>query len=244
MRHLLPGVVVAALLWSAGCGSSVTSDPSVTTTSSGQSSEGPAGATAAQRGNVLVRFVNADLEGPGADVFSADRKLFSNVAAKGVTGYLEIPRGRKQFKLRAVDGTEDVATIGNRELVPGRHYTLVALPRRQGGTRLAILADWLGLIEPGQTRVRLINATADVDDLDLFLAGSTTHVVHGIDVGRVTTSSIGEMEPGVVEIRAPRVDMPAALAKINVESNRFYTFVVVGRTSALDLVQIVDMIEE
>jgi hypothetical protein len=100
------------------------------------------------------------------------------------------------------------------------------------------------LIEPGQTRVRLINATADVDDLDLFLAGSTTHVVHGIDVGRVTTSSIGEMEPGVVEIRAPRVDMPAALAKITVESNRFYTFVVVGMSGALDLIQIVDMIEE
>ena len=97
MRHLLPCVVVAVLLWSTGCGSPVTSDRSVTTTSSGQSSEGPAGATAAQRGNVLVRFVNADLEGPGADVFSADRKLFSNVAAKGVTGYLEIPRGRKQF---------------------------------------------------------------------------------------------------------------------------------------------------
>jgi hypothetical protein len=191
-----------------------------------------------------VRFVNADVENTGADIFSADRKLFSNVAAKGVTGYLEIPRGRTQFKLRAVKGTEDVATIGNRELVAGRHYTLVALPRRQGGTRLAILADWLGLIEPGQTRVRLINATADVDDLDLFLAGTTTHVVHGIDVGRVTTSSIGEMEPGVVEIRTPAVQMPATLAKLNVDSNRFYTFVVVGGASKLDLIQIVDMIEE
>jgi hypothetical protein len=191
-----------------------------------------------------VRFVNADVENTGADIFSADRKLFSNVAAKGVTGYLEIPRGRTQFKLRAVKGTEDVATIGNRELVAGRHYTLVALPRRQGGTRLAILADWLGLIEPGQTRVRLINATADVDDLDLFLAGTTTHVVHGIDVGRVTTSSIGEMEPGVVEIRTPAIQMPATLAKLNVDSNRFYTFVVVGGASKLDLIQIVDMIEE
>jgi hypothetical protein len=191
-----------------------------------------------------VRFVNADLDGNHSDVYSADRKLFSDIAPKAITGYLEIPRGRRQFKLRAVNGTEDVATIGNRELVPGRHYTLVALPRRQGGTRLAILADWLGLIEPGQTRVRLINATADVNDLDLFLAGTTTHVVHGIDVGRVTTSSIGEMEPGVVEIRTPKLQMPSALAKLTVESNRFYTFVVVGKAGALDLIQIVDALEE
>ena len=53
--------------------------------------------------------------------------------AKGVTGYLEIPRGRIQFKLRAAGGGEDLATIGNRELIPGRHYTLVALPREKGG---------------------------------------------------------------------------------------------------------------
>ena len=227
--------VVAALLCSVGCGSAVTSDPSVSTTSAGRSSEGPAGSTAAKRGNALVRFVNADVESGGADVFSADRKLFSNVAAKAVTGYLEILRGRTQFKLRTVNDTEDVATVGNRELVPGRHYTLVALPKRQGGTRLAILGDWFGLIEPGQTRVRLINATVDVDDLDLFLAGTTTHVAHGIDVGRVRTSSIGEMEPGVVEIRAPGVRMPLTLAKLSVESNRFYTFVVVGRAGALVL---------
>jgi len=233
--------VVAAALFCIGCGPSVTSDRSVTTTSEGQTSEGAAGTTAAHRGNVLVRFVNADLEGSGADVVSADRKLFSKVAPKGVTGYLEIQRGRVQFKLREVNGSEDVAVIGNRDLIPGRHYTLVALPRRQGGTRLALLADWLGLIDPGQTRVRLINATADVDDLDLFLAGTTTHVVHGIDVGRVTTSSIGEMEPGIVEIRAPNAQMPSTLAKINVESHRFYTFVVVGKSSALDVIQIVDM---
>jgi hypothetical protein len=191
-----------------------------------------------------VRFVNADLESAGADVFSADRKLFSGVPVKGVTGYLEIPRGRTQFKLRALDGEEDLATIGNRELVPGRHYTLVALPRRQGGTRLAILADWLGLIEPGHTRVRLVNATADVDDLDLFLTGTRTAIVHGVDLGRVNTSSIGEMEPGVVEVRAPSTAMPSVLGKLDVESNRFYTFIVVGRASSLDLIQIVDMIEE
>ena len=89
--------VVAAALFCIGCGPSVTSDRSVTTTSEGQTSEGAAGTTAAHRGNVLVRFVNADLEGSGADVVSADRKLFSKVAPKGVTGYLEIQRGRVQF---------------------------------------------------------------------------------------------------------------------------------------------------
>jgi hypothetical protein len=134
-------------------------------------------------------------------------------------------------------------TIGNRELVPGRHYTLVALPRRKGGTRLAILSDWLGLIESGQTRVRLINATADVDDLDLFLAGTTNHVLHGVDVGRTTTSSFADMDAGMVEIRTPGHPAPTLLAKLNVESNRLYTFVVIGHSGALDLIEIVDRTE-
>jgi hypothetical protein len=38
--------------------------------------------------------------------------------------------------------------------------------------------------------------------------------------------------------------MPSVLGKLDVESNRFYTFIVVGRASSLDLIQIVDMIEE
>jgi hypothetical protein len=220
MRHLSNVVLMSAFLTSTGCGTPVTSNPSVTTTSDGRTSEGPPGSAAAQQGNALVRFVNADLNTMGADVVSADRELFRSVAAKGVTGYLEIPRGRRQFKLREAGGGDDLATVGNRELVPGRHYTLVALPREKGGTRLAILGDWLGLIEPGQTRVRLINATADVDDLDLFLTGTTNHVLHGVDIGRTTTSSFADMDAGMVEIRTPSEPAPTLLAKLNVEPNR------------------------
>ena len=190
-----------------------------------------------------MRFVNADLDRTGADVVSASGTLFSNVAAKGVTGYLDVPRGRTQFKLRAPGGADDLATIGNRELIPGRHYMLVALPRKKGTTSLAILSDWLGLIEPGQTRVRLINATTDVDDLDLFIAGTTSHVLHGLDVGRTATPSFADMDAGTVEIRTPSQPAPTLFAKLTVETNRFYTFVVVGSAGALDLIRIVDSTE-
>lgn len=243
MRDLRSVIVIPVVLGLTGCGAPVTSEPSVTTTSEGQASEAPAGVTAAQHGDALVRFVNADVEGAGADVVSADRKLFDGVAAKGVTGYLNVPRGRIQFKLRAPGGTDDLATIGNRELVPGRHYTLVALPREKGGTRLAILGDWLGLIEPGQTRVRLINATADVDDLDLFLEGTGAHLLHGIDVGATTTSSFADMDAGTVEIRTPSQPASPLLAKLKVEPDRFYTFVVVGKAGMLDVIRMVDSIE-
>ena len=77
----------------------------------------------------------------------------------------------------------------------------------------------------------------------LFLAGTTSHVLHGVDVGRTTTSSFADMDAGMVEIRTPNEPAPTLLAKLNVEPNRFYTLVVVGRAGALDLIQIVDRTE-
>jgi hypothetical protein len=48
------------------------------------------------------------------------------------------------------------------------------------------------------------------------------------------------MEAGSVEIRSPNQPAPTLLNKLNVETDRLYTFIVLGEASALDLVQIVD----
>ncbi len=239
MRRILFGALAPAVLWIVSCGAPLTENPSVTTTSDGPQTEAQPGADAARQGDALVRLVNADLDPTGVDLLGVNGALFSDVAPKTVTAYLEVPRGMTLFRLRTAAGVENL-TSGYRELVPGRHYTLVALPKAKGGTRLAILSDSLGLLEPGQTRVRLINATTDLDDLDLFVAGSASHVLHGIDAGRTATTSFADMEAGSVEIRSPNRPAPTLLAKLNVETDRLYTFIVIGEASALDLVQIVD----
>jgi hypothetical protein len=176
------------------------------------------------------------------DVIGGSAKYFSDVPFKTVTAYVAIPRGRMQFRLRAAGAEKDLA--GNhQDLLPGRRYTLIAFPKEMGDARLMILSDKLGLLEPGETRVRLINATAGVDDLDLFLAGNTKRVLHGLDAGMGVTTSFADMAPGDVEIRSPSRPAPTLLEKISVESDRLYTFIVIGSAGNLDVVRIVDRTE-
>ena len=239
MRLIIVGALGSAVLWITGCTPKTTS-PSVTTTSEGPGTEAPAGTTAARNNTALVRFVNADPGEKELDIVSGNDRLFSKVVYKSITSYVEVPRGVTQFKLRAAGGTEDLTT-GRRELFPGRHYTLVALRRGKGETRLATLSDNLGLLDPGEVRVRLINATTDIDDLDLFMTGTKNRILHGIDGGGIT--SFTDMEAGSVDIRPANRPASAQLSNLKVEADRLYTFIVVGTASNPDVIPVVDRTE-
>ena len=240
MRHWIIGVLIGAAVWNTGCNPPFTTAPSVSITPEGQVRQAQAGIAAAERGNALLRLVNADPgESSGVMILRDDKELFSRVPYKSVSAYVETPKGRNVIELRSGEGTEKLSA-SHRELVPGRHYTLVALPKEKGGTRLSVFRDDLGLLEAGETTVRLINATADVDDLDLFVAGARHHLLHGIDAGTATTTSFAEMEAGTVEIRSPNRPTPTLVARFPVEADRFYTFIVTGSARALDVVQIID----
>lgn len=242
MRQAVFVGFILVSLWTAGCANPVTNSPSVTTTSEGQTIGAPSGTAAAQQGNALVRLVNVDPEKKDVDVVGGGEKYFSAVSFKTVTAYVEIPRGLMQFKLRDAGSTEDLSA-NHQELMPGRRYTLIVLPRGKGDSRLMVLSDKLGLLDPGETRVRLINATTGVDDLDLFLAGTTNRILHGIDAGMKVTTSFADMEAGDVEIRSPSRPAPTLVTKVTVEPERLYTFIVIGSPGKLDVVRIVDHTE-
>lgn len=105
-----------------------------------------------------------------------------------------------------------------------------------------MLSDNLGSLEPGQARVRLINATLGVGDVDLYLAGGKTRLQHGVDASVVT--SFTDVDPGLVEIRPQNKPGPPQLSNLKVEADRLYTFIVTGTPGALDLLQVVDRIGE
>jgi hypothetical protein len=239
MRLAAIACITLMLLINAAC-SAPTAGPSVTTTSEGQANAAPAGKDAAQAGTALVRFVNADPDNKSLELWVGDRKLFPNVAYKGLSQYEELPRGYSQFKLRSPNGTTDMAAT-RRELFPGRHYTFVALPAKKGPALLVGLSDNLGALDPGQARIRLINATHDVDDLDLFKEGTTMRIAHGVDAG--ATTSFTDLSPGAIEVHQGNQPTPMKLSMLPVVADHLYTVIVVGTKDALDAVQIVDQIE-
>ncbi len=238
MRHLCLIAVCGTAIWTAGC-SGPTSSTSITTTSEGEASRAAPGRSAAVNNAALVRFFNADAQRTPITVYAQKQAVFSDVAYKTITPYREEERGVTRFTLRA-DGKTDLAA-NQRELFPGRHYTLIALPSKKGRARLESFSDNLGAIDPDRARVRLINATNHVGDLDLYVQGTDTRVLHGSDTGDVL--SFAEMYAATVEIRADKKAATKELSNLMVEPGRLYTFIALDDGGKLELVQVVDQLE-
>ncbi len=88
----------------------------------------------------------------------------------------------------------------------------------------------------------MINATPDVEDLDLYIAGTKSLAQHGVDASVVT--SFTDVDAGTLEICPLNQPAPPQLSNLKIEADRLYTFVVVGTSSRLDLVRIEDRIEQ
>ena len=238
MRHSLLTAVLATTLWTAGC-SGPTLSTSVTTTSEGEANRAAPGKEAALHDTALTRFFNADSHHTPITVYAQKQPVFSDVAYKSITSYSEEPRGVTQFSLRS-DGKTDLAST-RRELFPGRHYTLIALPTKKGEVHLESFSDNLGRIDPGQARVRLINATTSITDLDLYVQGTDTRILRGTGSGDIL--SFAEMYAADVEIRTGHKPVPKTLSNLKVDPGKLYTFIAVDDGTKLDVIQVVDQLE-
>lgn len=237
MASFVPALLASTVVWTSGC--SLTTSPSTTTTSEGQKSQAPAGTTAARADKALVRFINADPSG-SMDLWVDGMPLFSKIAYKTTTPYQEVLAHVGQFQLRESGGAKERAA-NYHEIFQGRHYTLIALPEKNHSSCLAAMSDDLGWLEPGEAGVRLINATTDVDDLDLYLEGTNKRIGYAVDPG--TANSVTDVQPGALEIRRPGLPSFEQLANLKVEANRLYTFMVAGTTGHLELIRVEDRID-
>ncbi|MEO8100690.1 MAG: DUF4397 domain-containing protein [Acidobacteriota bacterium] len=235
-KFLAAGLLSLAACFLGAC-TAVTDTSTVTKTSEAQTSVAPPGKTAAEHDTALVRFVNADSLEEALDVMTPNGDVFSNVTYRNITPYKELPRGFTLFKMRQVGGQAELGSA-RLELMPGRHYTFVGLQVPKGGSRLIGMSDNIASLDPAEARIRLINATADVDDLDLFLGKTDRRIMHGVDAGSIT--SFADVPGGTVDIRMGKQAGPVALTNLPVQANHLYTYIVIGRAAALDVVQIVD----
>ena len=94
--------------------------------------------------------------------------------------------------------------------------------------------------------MRVVNAAAAADEIDLFAQGSDDALVGGVDFQSI--SDYDEVDPrnGTLDIRLGGEDRPiASVANINLEAGKSYTVVVVGnqgRGSKLEAFVIEDVV--
>ena len=240
-RFALRGLAAALLLASsAGCARLGTEQTGpVTTKTEAGTTTAPAASEVAARKNALVRFVHAVPGLAPVDVFAGDNKAFDAVIYKYVTAYRELPSASAPFRLRLAgqDAAEPLAQE-TKGFDTGRHYTIVAfhvggsgLLSKGTGIELSFLTDELKPPSAGKARVRVVNASPDLGEVDLYATGRAEPVLKGAKSG--APSAYVESEPtgaGLEVRRAGENITTLAVPETKLEAGKLYTIFIVGGT--------------
>ena len=214
----------------AGCQSDTTENSPVTTKSPAGTSTAPSSEAAEERDTALVRVVHAIPGGGNVDVFAGDTRAFDNLAFKAVTPYRELDGQRYTFHLRAAGQNQTEPLASNTEgLDDGDYYTVFAVPGDGDVATLRVVQDDHSRPADGKARVRVVHASRDAGEVDLYAAGRDDSLFDGIDFRSVT--DYDEIDPvaGALELR-PEGESTVALSvpDVRLDAGKSYTIVVVG----------------
>jgi hypothetical protein len=171
----------------AGCNKESNQTSPVASQSGGAASTAPASGQAADKSDqALVRVIDAADEAP-VEVIADKNPLFTRVEYKEVTPYKAVPANFDDFAVKPV-GQESAAPLAenSESIMSGRHYTLVVFPETnatdpQKKVAIDVIADDLQPPSAGKARVRVINAAAGTDDIEVFLRGQKDALFNDVD---------------------------------------------------------------
>lgn len=224
------GWLVAPLMLT-GCQQEATQNAPVTTTSPAGQSTAPSAAAAEKRDNALVRVVHAIPAGSTVDVFADDLRVFESLAFKAVTPYREMDGQRYTFHLRPAGMNRVDPLASNSEgLDDGAYYTVFAVPGDDEAATLRVVEDNHALPSAGKARVRVVHASHDAGEFDMYAAGRTDVLFDGVDFQSVT--DYNEIAPvaGSLELRPEGIsNVMLTVPDVRLDAGKSYTIVVVGR---------------
>lgn len=217
-----------------GCRQDNTEESPVTTTSPAGKSTAPSSEAAEDRDVALVRVVHAMPTGATVDVFADETQVFDKLAFKTVTRYRELNGERYTFRLRPTGMTQAEPLASNTEgLDDGDYYTVFAVPGNDETAILRVVQDDHSLPGEGKARVRVVHASRDAGEVDLFAAGRDDALFDGVDFQAVT--DYDEIDPvnGALELRVEgESKVLLSVPAVRMEAGKSYTIVVVGGIKA------------
>jgi len=224
-------LLLTMLLLAPACASEKNEMLPVSTTAEGSVSKAPASVEAARRSNGLVRFVQAIPDVASVDVYANDMKIFTNAAYATVTPFKELTDDDYTFRIRIAG--QDMAVplaLGDEDVDAGKHYTVVAIRKvNSAKAELFIFSDHLVAPTAGSAKLRLINASPNAGELDLYTPGSKDPLFSGVDFEKAT--GYEEIKPMVGQLDVHREDEKTALFQLPISSfdaGKVYTVIVLG----------------
>ena len=231
MRTAMYGAgLVVIMLAIAGCQDRTQNAPVTTKSPSGESTA-PAGAAAARRDNALVRFVHAIPAGATVDVSADDRRAFENVRFKTVTPYSEMKGQRYTFRLRPAGmATADALASNTEGLDDGDDYTIFAVPGDSDAATLRVVQDDFSKPSADKARVRVVHASRDAGEIDVFEEGRKDEIFDSVDFQSVTTYNDIDPWTGSLDVRAEGETVNlVTLPGVKFDAGKVYTVVVTGK---------------
>lgn len=234
MRLVTTHAALAAILLvgftAAACRDS-NEDAPVTTTTPAGSSTAPSSEAAERMDHALVRMVHAIPAGATIDLSADDDRIFEGIAYRDVTPYKEVDGQRYNFSLRPAGMLRSDPLASNREgLDDGEYYTVFAVPGDDEAAMLRIVEDDFSRPSEGKARVRVVNASRDLGELEVRASGRDDELFDGVDFQ--TVSDYDEVDPwsGTLDVRAQgESESLATVTDVSFQAGKVYTVVVVGR---------------
>ena len=247
MNKSLPVVLaLSASIVAIGCGRN-TDDKSIASQTPSGTSSAPSADAADDRGQALVRVVHAVPGTTAIDVVADNAPVASAVSYGAVTPYKELPASVDNFAIRGAGQEGSTPLAENSESVTrGHHYTLIAFPGKDGErASLQVVTDNFAEPTNGKARVRIIQAAADVEALDVNARNVKEALFDDVDFKE--TTSYEEVNPSTTTLELRSADGERVLARsvVKLESGKSYTVIVAGKTSgapALDAIVIEDRV--
>lgn len=189
-----------------GCSREKNQQQPVTTATGSKTSTAPASAASAnEQSAALVRVINAVPDKRALDIAAKDTDTFQDVSYKTVTPYREIPSDAGKFTVKPTgDKTAQPIAENSESLASGRHYTVVAFPDKDNPDKVYVKAinDDQEPSTSGRARIRVINATPDVDKIAVFVRGEKDPLFSGVDFREA--ASYKEVGPGETTLELRR----------------------------------------
>jgi hypothetical protein len=170
-----------------GCNKESNQTSPVSSESGGSASKAPQSGEAADKNEqALVRVIAAADAAP-VEVIADKNPVFTRVEYKEVTPYKAVPANFDDFAVKPAGQDAAAPLAENSEsIMSGRHYTLVIFPEANPAATdkkiaLDVIADDLQMPSEGKARVRVINAAAGTDDVEVFLRGQKDALFDDVD---------------------------------------------------------------
>ena len=177
--------------------------------------------------NPTVRVVHASPDAPAVNVLIDGQPVAENLAFGSATEYVDLTPGDHQVQVIPADG--DTAIIDQTVTLDGWTTSILAVTGDLANIQLQQQAVDATPTDPGQARIRLLNADPQDVNLGLAIAGSQDPLVN--DTGFPDASDYAFINPGTYDLEVRNADSGEVLTTspgFTVEAGQVYDLIALG----------------